>query len=169
MVSNQSNSIELDWILRPSQIGLDSGSSRIYWFQTDAHLHVLTQHYKMERKKKWRGNLWHTIHIKPLSSSEIRLDKIDTKCITIEKSKGWPSCSTTSATWNTKVFFFYQKQELYWFNQKGKEKTVHLQWTSSPPQINTIIPNRNTKQQPIRGIYRCCLLIPRLQKTINSF
>lgn len=49
-------------------------------------------------KKKLKRNAWPTMHINPFSSSDALLDKIVTKCMITEKSKVWPSCSTTSAT-----------------------------------------------------------------------
>lgn len=54
-------------------------------------------------KQRLEDSIQHTIHIKPLSSSEGLVDNNVTNSMTIDNSKAWPSCKTTSATWKEKL------------------------------------------------------------------
>lgn len=53
--------------------------------------------------------------MKPFNPSEGLVDNTVTNCMTTEKSKVWPSCMITSATWNKTYTLpiYKEKQTLY--------------------------------------------------------
>lgn len=111
------------------------------------------------------------MHTNPFSSLDALLDKIVTKCMITEKSKVWPSCSTTSATCKIRLAqsqFCKQGSSLYMLIISCNDQSVILQSSKSyitlekQNAVSSIISNSTRTQSPtkqVRVFMSPCLIL----------